>query len=116
MNLAQSVERKLLVFARHVEDLATDHALRTRGNREFLHERRHERWRGAGRDQLECQSHHRIAGEDGHRFAEDLVVGGPAATKIVVVHGGEIVVDEGEGVDQLHRSGGGDSGRKARHG
>ena len=36
---------------------------------------------------------------------EDLVVGGLAAPEIVVVHGGQVVVDEGIGVDHLERAG-----------
>lgn len=42
-----------------------------------------------------------VASEDGDGVAEDLVGGGAAATEIVVIHAGEVVVDEGVGVDQL---------------
>ena len=40
-------------------------------------------------------------------LAVDLVVGGLAPAKVVVVHAGQVVVDQGVGVDHLHRAGGG---------
>ena len=43
----------------------------------------------------------RVAGQDRHRFAVDLVVRRFPAAKIVVVHRREIVVNEGIGVDQF---------------
>ena len=42
-----------------------------------------------------------VAGQDGDAFAEDLVIGRLAAAQIVVIHGRQIVVDEGIGVDAL---------------
>ena len=42
-----------------------------------------------------------VAGEDGDGFAEDLVAGGLAAAEVVVVERGEVVVDEGVGVEHL---------------
>ena len=42
-----------------------------------------------------------VAGEDGDGFAEDFVAGGLAAAEVVVVEGGEVVVDEGVGVEHL---------------
>jgi hypothetical protein len=43
-----------------------------------------------------------IAGEDGDPFTEDLVVGEASASIIVVIHGRQVVVDEGVGVDAFH--------------
>ncbi len=54
---------------------------------------------------FECQRLQRIPGEDGHRFAEGHMAGGPAAAQLIIVHRRQIVVDQGVGVDQLHRTG-----------
>jgi hypothetical protein len=37
----------------------------------------------------------------------DLVVGGPAPPQVVVIHGGQVVVDEGIGVDVFEGQGSG---------
>ena len=42
---------------------------------------------------------HRVAGEDGHGFAEDFMVGRATTAEVVVVHGGKIVMDETERVN-----------------
>jgi hypothetical protein len=55
-------------------------------------------------DETKGQGQERVAGEDRHRLSEHLVVGGDAAAEVVVVHGGQIVVDERVRVDQLHRA------------
>ena len=39
--------------------------------------------------------------QHGHGLAVDLVAGGAAPAEIVVVHAGQIIVDQGVGVDQL---------------
>jgi len=57
---------------------------------------------------LEREREQRVAGEDRHILSEDLVVGGLAAAEVVVVHAGQIVVDERHGMDHLGRAGGGD--------
>jgi hypothetical protein len=44
-----------------------------------------------------------VAGEDGDGFAEDDVAGGLAASQIVVIQRGQVVVDERVGVDHLER-------------
>ena len=46
------------------------------------------------RRDFEGNRQERVAGQDGDAVAEDLVAGGAAATEIVVVHAGEIVMDE----------------------
>ena len=58
-------------------------------------------------DEPEGQRQERVPGQDGDGFAEHLVVGGNAAAEVVVVHRGQVVVDQRVGVDHLHRAGGG---------
>ena len=41
------------------------------------------------------------------RFAEDAVIGGAAATKIIIIHAGEIVVNQGVGVNAFDGASGG---------
>ena len=48
-----------------------------------------------------------IAREYGDRFTEDAVIGGPAAAKIIIVHAGEIVVNQGVGVNAFDGASGG---------
>src|SRR5699024_3063320 len=48
-----------------------------------------------------------VSGQDGGRFIKSAVDGGLAASFIVVVHGGQIVVDEAVGVDPFEGAGGG---------
>ena len=64
------------------------------------------RGRGAGED-FKRDSQQPVAGEDGHTFAEDFVRSGPAAAEVVVVHAGEVVVDERVSVDALDGARGG---------
>ena len=58
-------------------------------------------WGGQRGDGLEGEGLEGVACEDGDGFAEDDVAGGLAAAKVVVVECGEVVVDEGVGVDHL---------------
>ena len=46
-----------------------------------------------------------IAGQNRHRFAEDLVTCRPAPSQIVVVESRKIIVDQRVGVDQFERTG-----------
>ncbi len=48
-----------------------------------------------------------VADEDGDRVAVDLVRGGTAASQVVVIHGGKVVMDEAEGVDAFEGDRGG---------
>ena len=50
-----------------------------------------------------------IAREYCDRFTKDAVIGGAAAAKIIVVHAGKIVVNEGVGVDAFDGACGGES-------
>ena len=71
---------------------------------------RHARRANAFGQHLEGEAQQAIAGQDRHRLAEDLVARRPAAAEIVVVHGGQVVVNERIGMDHLH----GTSGRHGR--
>jgi hypothetical protein len=59
----------------------------------------------------EREREQRVAGEDGDGLAVDDVAGGLAAAEVVVVHAGEVVMDEGHGVHHLEGRGGGGGGR-----
>jgi hypothetical protein len=50
---------------------------------------------------LKGESLERVSCEDGDGFAEDDVAGGLAAAEVVVIEGGEVVVDEGLSVNHL---------------
>ena len=57
---------------------------------------------GFGQD-FEREGQERVTGEDGGRFVEGFVDGGTPAPEIVVIHGGQIVVDQRIAVDQFDR-------------
>src|SRR5271168_4625372 len=61
---------------------------------------------GGGGDGFECKREERIASEDGGGFAEFFVAGGFAAAEVVVVEGGEIVMNQGISVDKFDGAGG----------
>ena len=58
-------------------------------------------WGGEVGEDLEGEILEGVAGEDGDGFTVGDVAGGLAATEVVVVEGGEVVVDEGVGVGHL---------------
>ena len=95
--------RGLEVFAFDVEHLAADHAVDgadgVGDEADDLHGscgRRIE----AGKN-FEGAGLQRVAGEDGDGFAEGHVAGRLAAAQVVVVEGGQVVVDERVGVQHL---------------
>jgi len=49
-----------------------------------------------------------VANEDSHAFAVDFVRGGATTTEGIIIHAGEVIVDEGIGVHDLDRAGGGE--------
>ena len=116
----------LVVFGLDVDDLAADHAGRDAGGGSYAGADGEGEvvedgddgggWGGEIGDDLEGEVLEGVAGEDGDGFSEGYVAGGLAAAEVVVVEGGEVVVDEGVGVG--HFDGGaevgcacGDSGR-----
>ena len=56
-------------------------------------------------DEAERLGQQRVPGQDRHGFPKHLVIGEAAAPEIVVVHGGQIVVDERIGVNHLECAG-----------
>ena len=62
-------------------------------------------FQGSGKHRLKGVVEQAVAGEDGLSHAVDHVVGGAAAPQRVVVHAGQVVVDERIGVDHLHGAG-----------
>ena len=51
-----------------------------------------------------------VSRQDRHRFAKHLVIGGTATSKVVVVHGGQIVMNQRVGMHHLNRTGCGKRG------
>ncbi len=77
-----------------------------RGQGEFRHHLQQPLSRHAGAAQghhLEGRGEQGVTGQDRVGFAIHLVVGGPAATEVVVVHGRQVVMDQRHGVDHLQR-------------
>ena len=107
--IAGLVQARLAVAAlrREVEHLAADHAAEPRGAGEAEHEVGPDGavriGRGIGQH-LEGEGLERVAGEDGGRLVEGLVHGRPAPAQVVVVHGGQVVMDEGIAVQELERA------------
>ena len=69
-----------------------------RPSRRFLRQRR-------GQHGLIGHVQQTIPGQNGHGFAVHPMIGGLSPAKGVVVHGGQIVVDQGIGVDHFQRTG-----------
>ena len=94
-------------FAFKIGDLAGNHAADGAGGAGELGDHaclavgRHGIERGDG---FECKGQQGVARQDGDGFAEYLVAGELAAAVIVIVEGGEIVVDERVGVDEFERA------------
>ena len=92
----------------HVENLAADHPGGSggggNGGKRPEHAVRRDARRRRGHE-AEGVGEQGVASENGGRLVEGLVAGGPPAPEIVVVHCGEVVVDEGIGVDHLQRGG-----------
>lgn len=94
-------------FALEVENLSTDEFFGSSADGEFendILEGVAFGGRGLGEDG-EGFGEEGVAGEDGHAFAVDFVGGGPSATEVVVIHAGEIIVNEGVGVHDLDSAG-----------
>src|SRR5690606_23673544 len=93
-------EGKSAVLALNVQHLSPDHPLRSEAPGTLLDQgegglRREFRLPGRPRQETKGLGEKRISGQNGHRLAEHLVIGRLAAAKIVVVHGGKVVMDQG---------------------
>ena len=108
------VERDVLTLTFHVEDLSLHQPEASRGVGQLTHELGGRVARGSVhvRQQLEGERLKRIASEDGHVLAVNLVTGRHAASEIVVIHAREVVVNKRVSVQAFHstgsRQGGGD--------
>ena len=58
------------------------------------------------RQNLECQGLQRVSGQDCRCVVKRLMNGWPAASEVVIVHGGQVIVDERIAMQQFHRAAG----------
>ena len=94
-----------LPLARQIRALPRHHARHARRARQ-RGRGRHLRGRPAGGQHgLKGQRQQPVPGQNGHAFPVDAMVCGLSPSQVVVVHGGQIVMDEGIGVNHFHRAG-----------
>jgi len=109
MDFHELFERNAFLFRIQVEDLAGNEA-ETAGSVGELGDKISPRIAavglGAG-DGSKGLGEEPVPGQDRHGLPEDLVVGGATTAEVVVIHTGEVVMDEGVGVDTFHGTGGG---------
>ncbi len=105
MDVFEGGEVGLLVFGFEVNDLAADHAVDGAGAVGNFPDDR-----DAGSGRASNLSQHLIglrlqgvSGENGDGLSEDLVARGTSASQVVVIERGEIVVDQGIGVQHFER-------------
>ena len=99
----------------HIEDLSADHARGTGGGgdgRQSLEHPPGGKILYGGGHKPEGVGQQGVARKDGGGFIEGLVAGGAATAQIVIIHRGQIVVDEAVGMHHLH----GGSKRQGVHG
>ena len=92
----------------HIEDLSADHARGTGGGgdgRQSLEHPPGGKILYGGGHKPEGVGQQGVARKDGGGFIEGLVAGGAATAQIVIIHRGQIVVDEGVRVDHFQRGG-----------
>ena len=101
-------EKVVFAFAFEVENLSADELFGTSTDRKFGEVGADGKalggW-GVG-DKVKGFGLEGITGENGDGFAKDFVRGGATTAEVVVVHGGEVVVDERVGVEELGGAGG----------
>ena len=93
-------------FGQHVDHLSARHAPRARGRAQRRDEFAARLGVGVGigfGQHLEGTRLQRVAREDRGRLVEGAVSGGLAAPKVVVVHGGQVIMHERIGVHHLDR-------------
>ena len=110
VDVFEGVEINLHPFASQINDLTAHQTGGASSQRQLSNHLQ----QPLGRDARATQRHHfKGAGEQGipsqdrRGIAIHLVVGRPATPQIVVVHGGQIVMDQRHGVDHLQRRCGG---------
>lgn len=96
MNVAELRKRCGFVFALEIGDLTGNELKRTRSAGEFEHERMVRITRGGLRLNEDFKSLRQqcVASKNGDAFAKNLVTGRLATPEIVVVHRGQVIVDE----------------------
>lgn len=103
---------EVLAFAFEVEDLAADEFLRSAAGGEFEDDVAEEvafGGLGLGEDG-EGFGEEGVSGEDGEAFAVDFMGGGAAAAEVIIIHAGEVIMDEGVGVEDFDGAGGREGG------
>ena len=105
MDVFEGGEVGLLVLGFKVNDLAADHAFDGAGGVGNFADDRDARlgWTGDLCEHFVGLRLQPVSGEDGDGFAEGLVACGTSAAQIVVVKRGQIVVDQGIGVEHFER-------------
>ena len=93
-------------FGFEIGDLAADHSAVRAGGLRDHRQNRHAplRFNGSHRQRLKSQSQQRVARQNGDRLAEDFMIGGFAAAKIVVIECGKIIVNQRIGVNEFERA------------
>ncbi len=90
----------------HIPFLSAHHAGRASGQGQFRHgAQQHVRRQGRAAHDQKGVSQQAISGQNGRGLVESLVIGRLAAPQIVIVHSGQIVMDQGIGVDHLNGRG-----------
>ncbi len=99
-----------LALAFEVKDLACDQPAAPRGARQLPDQGGHPVPRRCLRlgENFKSDGQERVAREDSDAFAKNFVTCGAPAAQVVVVHAGEVVMNEGIGVDAFHGAGGGE--------
>eukprot|EP01018_Ginkgo_biloba_P013377 Gb_10071 [translate_table: standard] len=100
--------RFLFPCTHQIHELPAGHALRTHDLRYLINRSQHFLHRdslGCPNHVLECQAQKRIASEDCHVLAEELVVGRLALVDGHVVHARQVVVGQGGCVEHLQCAG-----------
>ena len=59
------------------------------------------RWQFAGQN-FECQSLQRVTGQNGSGFIECPVTGGSAAPQVIIIHGRQVIMNQGIGMDKFN--------------
>ena len=118
VHVLQLGQGQFLADRRQIDGLTAHHAARARRLRQ--HPQHPQADRGSlGHalvlaEHLESQRLQGIAGQDRQRFAAGFMAARPTVAQIVVVHGRQVVVDQGIGMDELHRAGGAVQGFQGR--
>ncbi|CAH1676387.1 hypothetical protein CHELA1G11_14123 [Hyphomicrobiales bacterium] len=95
-------------LCREVEDLPANHPAEACGARQSTHELKmglHVIGRMRCRGEFKCQCQQGVTRENGGRFVEGDMHGRAAAPEVVIIHGGQVVMDQRIAVQHFHRAG-----------